>query len=130
MSETAITLENVLAVTLTVGQLRDLVRQEVQAGIGNGNVRASKKEWLTAKELAEEYGLPKTWFEERGRTGDIARVKPGRYVLFKRRDVETYLDQHRKFERHEKELTTPTKLDYTKGIDYDGQRAKASESEA
>jgi len=50
------------------------------------------KDWLTAKELEDMYGLPKTWFEERGRAGDIARTKPGRYVLFKRRDVEEYLE--------------------------------------
>jgi excisionase family DNA binding protein len=45
--------------------------------------------------LAECYGLLKTWFEERGRAGEIARTKPGRYVLFKRRDVEAYLERNK-----------------------------------
>ena len=58
--------------------------------------RANSKDWLKAEELAAEYNLPKTWFEERGRRGEIARTKPGRYVLFKRRDVERYLEEHKK----------------------------------
>lgn len=93
--------DEAMIVTLSVGQLRDIVREEV-AKATNGKTQSAKKEWLKAEELAEEYGLPKTWFEERGRAGDIARVKPGRYVLFKRRDVETYLDEHRRFEREDK----------------------------
>ena len=94
--------DEAMIVTLSVGQLRDIVREEV-ASATNGKTQSAKKEWLKAEELAEEYGLPKTWFEERGRGGDIARVKPGRYVLFKRRDVEAYLDEHRRIEHQEKE---------------------------
>jgi hypothetical protein len=79
-------------------KIREIVREEIAASNGNGHSTTSKKDWLKAEELAAEYGLPKTWFEERGRAGDIARTKPGRYVLFKRRDVEAYLDQHCKKE--------------------------------
>ena len=53
----------------------------------NGDAKADK-DWLRAAEAARLYGLPKTWFEERGRAGDIARAKPGRYTLFQRRDIE------------------------------------------
>jgi hypothetical protein len=75
--------------------VREVVREEIKAALnGNGNGHAGK-EWLKACELAEIYGLPKTWFEERGRAGEIARSKSGRYVTFKRADVEAYLDQHR-----------------------------------
>jgi hypothetical protein len=80
-------------------RIRAVVREELQAaGIARGNGNASGKEWLKACELAELYGHPKTWFEERGRAGDIARNKSGRFVLFKRSDVEAYLEEHCKKE--------------------------------
>ena len=69
--------------------IRQAVREEIQslkAELNGNGHSTSKREWLKAEALAAEYGLPKTWFEERGRAGDIARTKPGRYVLFKRRD--------------------------------------------
>jgi len=81
--------------------IRQAVREEMQslkAELNGNGHSTNKREWLKAEELAAEYGLPKTWFEERGRAGDIARTKPGRYVLFKRRDVEEYLDRHCKKE--------------------------------
>ena len=52
----------------------------ILGGCGNGKMAATEKDWLRAEELAELYGLPRTWFEERGRAGDIERTKPGRYV--------------------------------------------------
>ena len=81
---------------LLVEQIRTVVREEIKAAM-NGNCKTSvaEKDWLNAKELADLYGLPKTWFEERGRAGDIERTKPGRYVLFKRRDVEAYLERNK-----------------------------------
>jgi hypothetical protein len=84
-----------MVVQLSVEELRELIRVEVAASNGNGHA-TSKKDWLKAEELAAEYGLPKTWFEERGRAGDIARTKPGRYVLFKRRDVEAFLEKNKR----------------------------------
>lgn len=84
---------------LLIDQIRAVVREEVKAALnGNANGRIADKEWLKAYELAELYGQPKTWFEERGRAGDIARSKSGRYVTFKRSDVEAYLEQHLKKE--------------------------------
>ncbi len=81
---------------LLLEQFRAIVREEIKAAIENGIKPAVEKEWLRAEELAEWYGLPKTWFEERGRLGEIARTKPGRYVLFKRRDVEAFLEKNKK----------------------------------
>ncbi len=82
---------------LLLDQIRAVVREEIAAAMknGNGKMAATEKDWLRAEELAELYGLPRTWFEERGRAGDIERTKPGRYVLFKRRDVEKYLEEHK-----------------------------------
>jgi len=76
--------------------IRQAVREEIQslkAELNGNGHSTNKREWLKADELAEEYGLPKTWFEERGRAGDIARTKPGRYTLFHRRDIEAYLER-------------------------------------
>jgi excisionase family DNA binding protein len=76
-------------------EVRKIVREEIAAAMANSHKPAADKEWLNAEELAELYGMPKTWFEERGRAGDIARTKPGRYVLFKRRDVEEFLEKNK-----------------------------------
>jgi hypothetical protein len=76
-------------------EVRRIVREEIAAAMANGQTPAANKEWLKADELAVMYGMPKTWFEERGRAGDIARTKPGRYVLFKRRDVEDFLEKNK-----------------------------------
>ena len=73
---------------------RQVVREEIAAAM-NGREQPKLKDWLRAEELAALYGLPKTWFEERGRAGEIARAKPGRYVLFARRDVEAYLERNK-----------------------------------
>jgi excisionase family DNA binding protein len=76
-------------------QILDAIR-EVREEIAKLHGKSpSEKEWLTAKECAEFYGLPKTFFEERGRAGDIARAKPGRNVIFSRRDVEAYLEKQK-----------------------------------
>lgn len=79
---------------LLLKQFRAIVREEIAAALGNGHKQV-EKDWFKADELADLYGLPKTWFEERGRAGDIDRTKPGRYVLFKRRDVEAYLERNK-----------------------------------
>lgn len=81
---------------LTETELREIVRAAVAEALkAAGASNAQPRDWLKAEELAELYGLPHTWFEERGRAGDIARTKPGRYVLFKRLDVEAYLEKHK-----------------------------------
>jgi len=77
--------------------IRQAVREEIEAAFAardNGRDLA-EKDWLKADEAAQLYGLPKTWFEERGRAGEIARTKPGRYTLFQRRDIEAYLERHK-----------------------------------
>jgi len=51
---------------------------------------------MTAAELSALYSMPKTWFESRGRSGDLERTKPGRRVLFKRRDVELFLEKNKR----------------------------------
>ena len=72
--------------------IKECFKEEMAAIVQS---RTASKDWLKAEDLAAEYNLPKTWFEERGRRGEIARTKPGRYVLFKRLDVERYLEEHK-----------------------------------
>ena len=88
-------------VVLSPEDLKSLIREAVTEALkgeldGRETVNLANKDWLKAEEAAQLYGLPRTWFEERGRAGNIARTKPGRYVLFKRHDVETYLEQYKK----------------------------------
>jgi hypothetical protein len=72
--------------------VREEVRNELREAL-DGN--STKRDWVRAEELASIYDLPRTWFEERGREGVISRTKPGRYVLFYRADLESYLQQHK-----------------------------------
>jgi excisionase family DNA binding protein len=74
---------------------RQVVREEIAALRAELTHSQAEKDWINADEAARLYGLPKTWFEERGRAGEIARTKPGRYVLFKKRDVEEYLERNK-----------------------------------
>ena len=92
MSETAKNLFDAL-----LEAFRQVVREEIQAQFAARDKcqGLNEKEWLKADEAAKLYGLPKTWFEEKGRAGDIERTKPGRYVLFNRRDIEKFLEEHR-----------------------------------
>ena|SRR5215467_25938 len=82
---------------LLVDQIRAAVRQEIDILRSELNSKAalSAKDWLKAEQAEQLYGLPKTWFEEKGRAGDIARTKPGRYTLFQRRDIEAYLERNK-----------------------------------
>jgi excisionase family DNA binding protein len=83
---------------LLIDQIRVVVREEIEAAEKRRQSKsAAPKDWLRAKELAELYGLPKTWFEEKGRAGEIERAKPGRYVVFSRRAVEAYLEKNKKW---------------------------------
>lgn len=81
---------------LLLEQFRVIVRQEIDAYEKRQKQNSSPKDWLRAEELAELYRLPKTFFEEKGRAGEIERSKPGKYVLFNRRDVEAYLERNKK----------------------------------
>jgi len=84
----AYTIENVLE-----RLLRRVVREEIKAALPNGSSKPVK-DWLRASELSDHYGIPRRWFEDRGRAGDIKTTRPGRYVLFDRRSVESYLENH------------------------------------
>ena len=71
--------DSTLSVTLTVGQLRALVREEVQAA-SNGNHGAAQL--LTSEELADRLRVPLSWVYEQSRMGNIPTYRFGRYIRF------------------------------------------------
>ncbi len=70
------------SVTLTVAQLRELVRQEVRAANGNGSDRL-----LDAEGLAERLKVPVSWVYEQSRQGNIPTHRLGRYIRFDLHEV-------------------------------------------
>ena len=66
-----------MVVTLTVDQLQNLIREEVEAAL-----RAEPDQLLTAEELAERLKVPVSWVYEQSRQGKIPTVRVGRYVRF------------------------------------------------
>jgi len=75
-------------------EIKALVVEAVREVLAENEKRPERKDYMTAKELAAEFGLKRTWFEALGRAGEIPRCKPGRYVLFKREDVARYLEKN------------------------------------
>jgi len=68
-----------LIVTLSVSELRAIVREEMRAS-GNG-------EFLTPKELAERLHMPLSWVYERSRQGRIPTHRFGKYLRFNLAEV-------------------------------------------
>jgi len=79
MSETSTTnQDSTLIVTLSVGQLRELVRQELKAANGPG----SSGKLLTPEQLAVALEVPVSWVYEQSRQGNIPTHRVGRYIRF------------------------------------------------
>jgi len=108
MSEPATSFE-----TLLEAIVRRVVREEIAAAL-NQSANGHQKEWLNSKELAEAFSLPATLFEEKGRRGEIARTKNGRYYLYSRKEVEAYLAsrlEKKAIVRRKKTKEKPNRLD-------------------
>jgi excisionase family DNA binding protein len=82
MSEVT-TSENILAVNLTVGQLREIMRQEIKEAVG----RRTDDNLLTAKQLAEQLKVPRSWVYEKSRQGKIPTHRMGHYLRFRLQEV-------------------------------------------
>ena len=76
------TLDKSLAVTLTVEQLRALVREEVERANHGGETLL-----LTADELAQRLNVPVSWVYEQSRQGNIPTHRLGRYIRFNLAEV-------------------------------------------
>jgi len=73
-----------LLVTLTVGQLKTIVREEAQKAVGqNGHY----PDLLTAETLAEKLKVPPSWVYEQSRLRKIPTHKLGRYIRFDLHEV-------------------------------------------
>jgi Helix-turn-helix domain len=78
-----------LLVTMTVGELRELVRVEIEA---------AKKQELPrllydTHEAAEILGLPASWLAARARAGEVRVTRKGHYVLFSLADLQEFADR-------------------------------------
>jgi excisionase family DNA binding protein len=88
----------ILLVTLTVGQLQDLIRQELQSAFVNpsGNqvgVYASQLQnpYLTVKEAAKIASLAPSTIRLFLRKGELNGLKVGRRVVIGRADLDRFL---------------------------------------
>jgi hypothetical protein len=75
--------DSTLAITLTIGQLRELVRIEVQAAVAT----IDSPSLLPPEGLAEKLNVPVSWVYEQSRQGNIPTKRIGRYIRFDLREV-------------------------------------------
>ncbi len=64
-----------LVATLSVGELREIIREESRIPGGLSGL-------LSPKELAERLGVPPSWVYERSRLGKIPTHRVGKYPRF------------------------------------------------
>jgi hypothetical protein len=83
-----------LLVTLTVGQLKALVRGEIQADNVNGN--QNEGQLLSAKEAGKRWGVPSTWIQTAARQGKLPYVELGHYKRFAPKDLDKFIQEHKK----------------------------------
>ena len=81
-----------LLVTLTVGQLRDLIRHEVQLAMNvQPSHNAPQKDNFTVAEAAEYARIAESTVRLYIRKGSIKRLKVGRRVIISRSELESFL---------------------------------------
>src|SRR5262245_33943326 len=93
---TATSLDSTMLVTITVGQLRELIRNEVQTVIGttNGvtsNPESGAKPYLTVREAAVLARLAPSTIRLYIRKAKLKAHKVGRRVLIAKADLEAFL---------------------------------------
>ncbi len=94
--------DSALAVTLTVGQLKALIREGVNEALsqyGHGRVGAGRpseasRPYLTVKEAAEMARLAPSAIRLFIRKRELMALKVGRRVIIKRTDLERFLEAH------------------------------------
>ena len=79
--------------SLTVGQLKELVRKETQAALGqNGQT----PELLSAETASKRWDIPVSWIRDKARRGELPHVKLGHYTRFKPDDLARFIQEHRR----------------------------------
>ncbi len=82
-----------MLVTLSVGQLRGVIRAEV-AAMKNGHAPA--KLLYSTEEAADLCGVPKTWLAAAARSGKVKCRRLGVYVRFSLDDLQELIEQAEK----------------------------------
>jgi len=82
--------DSALAVTLTVGQLRALVREEIYKSV-NGN--ANLDPLLDAEDVAKILGVDTAYVYSLARAKKIPSVKLGKYRKFSPSQIKKWLDR-------------------------------------
>jgi len=88
-----------LVVTLTVGQLRAIVRKGVEKAVGqnghqNGNLMEAARPYLTIKEAAKLSRLGESTIRLALRKRQLRANQVGSRVIIKRTDLEQYIESH------------------------------------
>ena len=84
--------DSTLAVTLTVRQLKELVREMLlEERVKNGEVQP--KLLYNTEEAARLLGVPETWLGRAARQGIVPCVRMGRYVRFTANNLESYIEK-------------------------------------
>ena len=82
------------SVTLTVGQLKALVREEAQKAVGQNGQHEG--ELLSAEAAAERWDVPVSKIRDMARRGELPCVRLGHYIRFKPEDLDRFVKEHRK----------------------------------
>ena len=80
------------SVHLTVGQLRAVVREEIERAAGQDGHQEPKFIYTT-KEAAKIIGVPVSWLAKAARQGDISCVRMGHYVNFTLDDLKSFIEK-------------------------------------
>ena len=83
-----------LLVTLSVSELREIVREEIEALKLNANGPESIT-LLDLKQAAEQLKLPKSRITQAVKQGDLACVRVGHYLRFSPSDLEEFIFRHK-----------------------------------
>ncbi len=88
-----------MAVTLTVDQLRDIVRQEVTQAIrvgqavGTSQVAGVQSPYLSVSEAAEYSHMAESTIRQAIRSGRLVAHKVGRRVLLKKSELQDFIER-------------------------------------
>jgi len=82
--------DSVLAVTLTVGQLREIIRQEVQQA-SNGNGHHNEDYSLGIAEAAKMLKVSRDWLYKHYKTLPFARKLGSKMLRFSHQGIQAYL---------------------------------------
>ena len=79
---------------LTTSELQDAIRGVINEALKfKRSVSSSGKQYLTKKELAQEIGFSVRQIDTLRSKGEIPWIKQGRRVLFRRVDIDAWLEK-------------------------------------